>query len=221
MRCVIALFLLILLPLPAKAQEFITVPGALSDHDFYRLVACAAPPGGECAKPEIRWPLPRRLSLSVGVVRVDPGFPGYRLDLVDRALDAAIAEINSAGAYILLERSYEGDPDISVFLLDTAQGGLIEGTGNPEIDGASLAVGRVGIRSLSGEIQSAAIAISRDIRRREIQGVMLEELVQALGLPTDIHSPAYDDSIFAEHGNSVVRLAGQDAIALRLHYPRD
>jgi hypothetical protein len=41
-----------------------------------------------------------------------------------------------------------------------------------------------------------------------------------MGLVTDVLSPAYEDSIFAEDGNSVTRLRGQDAAALRRHYPR-
>ena len=136
------------------------------------------------------------------------------------AIDAASEEINGAGAYLLLERVYEGTPDIGVYLLQTAQGGTITSTGNPEMDGETLAVGRVAIRSVGGDIRSATIAISRDIMRRKIASVVLEELVQAMGLPTDIQSPAYGDSIFNETGNSVVRLLGQDAEALRRHYPR-
>ncbi|WP_306045942.1 DUF2927 domain-containing protein [Nioella sp. MMSF_3534] len=211
---------LIILPTMTVAQEFITVPRRLSDDAFYRLVACAAPPGGPCGKPEIRWAEERRVSLTVGIAQIDAGFPTYKLDLVDDAIDRAIAQINASGAYLVLERIYEGEADISLFLLDTEQGGIISGTGNAELDGSDLAIGRVAIRSIGGEIQEAAIAISRDIQRREVASVVLEELVQALGLPTDIQSPAYPDSIFNENSNAVVWLRGQDAMALRRHYPR-
>jgi hypothetical protein len=209
-----------MLPTLAVAQEFITVPRRLSDDAFYRLVACAAPPGGQCAKPEIRWSEERRISLTVGIAQIDAGFPNYKLDLVENAIDRAIAQINASGAYLVLERIYEGDPDIALYLLDTGQDGTISGTGNEELDGSDLSIGRVAIRSIGGEIQEAAIAISRDIQRREIASVVLEELVQALGLPTDIQSPAYLDSIFNENSNAVVWLRGQDAMALRRHYPR-
>ena len=37
--------------LPAAAQDFVDTNGPLSDEAFYRLVACAAPPNEECAKP--------------------------------------------------------------------------------------------------------------------------------------------------------------------------
>jgi len=198
-------------PRGAAAQEFISVPDLISDEDFYRLVACAAPPGGPCAKPLIRWPEDRRLSTS---------FPGYKLDLVDRGVDEAIAEINATGAALFLERAYEPPYDVPIYLVATPQGGIVRGTGEAELDGSDIAIARVALRSRRGEIQTVAIAISQDIQRREIASVVLEELVQAMGLPTDIDSPAYTRSIFAEDANSTVWLRGQDAAALRRHYPR-
>lgn len=203
-----------------KGQEFLAVPGPISDADFHRLVACAAPPGGECAKPMIRWPEARRLRMRVGIAAIAESFPSYKLDLIDRAIDDAIAEINASGAHLHLTRAYEGDLDVPLFLVDTPQGGTISGTSLPDLDGADLAIARVALRSRGDEIVSAAIAISRDINRREIASVVLEEIVQAMGLPTDIDGPAYGGSIFAEFSNSTVWLRGQDVAALRLHYPR-
>lgn len=204
----------------APAQEFVAVPDLLSDEAFYRVVACAAPPGGACAKPMIRWPEERRMGLRVGIAAIAPSFPSYKLDLIDRAIDDAIAEINASGAALFLTRAYEGDLDVPLFLVATPQGGRISGTSQTELDGAPLAIARVALRSRGDEIVSAAIAISQDIRRREIASVVLEELVQAMGLPTDIDSPAYERSVFSETGNSAVWLRGQDAAALRRHYPR-
>jgi hypothetical protein len=212
--------LAIWLPRPGAAQEFVAVPDFVSDEAFYRIVACAAPPGGDCAKPFIRWPVERRLRLRVGIARISPGFADYRLDIVDRSIDRAIAEINGAGAHLYLERAFEAPFDVPYFLVDTPQGGEISGTSVPELDGSEIAIGRVALRSRGDEITGAAIAISADIRRREIASVVLEELVQAMGLVTDVVSPAYEDSIFSEDGNSVTRLRGQDAAALRRHYPR-
>lgn len=204
----------------ASAQEFIAVPDMISDEDFYRLVACAAPPGGTCAKPFIRWPITRRADLRIGIADVAPSFPSYKLDLIDRAIDAAIAEINATGADVHLTRAYEGTVDIPFYLIPTPQGARITGTSIAELDGSEMAIARVALRSRGGTILSAAIAISQDIRRREIASVVLEELVQALGLPTDIDSPGYTRSIFSEADNATVRLRGQDAAALRRHYPR-
>ena len=204
----------------ASAQEFIAVPDMISDEDFYRLVACAAPPGGTCAKPSIRWPITRRADLRIGIADVAPSFPSYKLDLIDRAIDAAIVEINATGADVHLTRVDEGEVDIPFYLIPTPQGARITGTSIAELDGSEMAIARVALRSRGGTILSAAIAISQDIRRREIASVVLEELVQALGLPTDIDSPAYTRSIFSEADNATVRLRGQDAAALRRHYPR-
>lgn len=221
MRLLISLLCLLCLAAPAaRAQEFVAVPGIISDDAFYRLVACAAPPGGDCAKPVIRWPETRRLQLRVGIAAIADSFPSYKLDLIDQAIDDAIAEINASGAALFLRRAYEGELDIPIYLVDTPQGGRIEGTGIAELDGADIAIARVALRSRGGDIVAAAIAISEDIRRREIASVVLEELVQAMGLPTDIASPAYDRSIFSETANSTVWLRGQDAAALRRHYPR-
>lgn len=217
----VALSLLVVLSAPrAEAQEFVTVPDIVSDADFYRLVACAAPPGGDCAKPMIRWPEERRLRLRVGIAAIAPSFPSYKLDIVDRAIDDAIDEINASGAAVFLTRAYEGDLDMPVFLVDTPQGGRISGTSLTELDGAEIAIARVVLRSRGADIVSSAIAISQDIRRREIASVVLEELVQAMGLPTDVDSAAYERSIFSETSNSTVWLRGQDAAALRRHYPR-
>lgn len=193
--------------------------GALSDEEFYRLVACAAPPGGDCAKPVVHWPLERRSALRVGIASINPAFPSYKFDLVDQAVDAAISEINATGAGLFLERRYGAPFDVPIYLTDAPEGGLINGTGNSQIDGTEIAIGRVVLRSRGAEIVEAAIAISLDISRREIASVVLEELVQAMGLPTDISGTAYDRSIFSETGNSVVQLRGQDAEALRRHYP--
>lgn len=220
-RAFLLLLVLVLqTPRGATAQEFVAVPDLISDEAFYRLVACAAPPGGDCNKPFIYWPEDRRLALRVGIATVADSFPNYKFDLVDAALDAAIAEINAAGAQIYLERVYQGEMDIPLYLVETPQGGVIRDTGVAELDGSDIAIGRVAIRSRGPDIVAASIAISQDIRRREIASVVLEELTQSLGLVTDIVSPAYERSIFAENGNNMTRLTGQDAAALRRHYPR-
>jgi hypothetical protein len=72
------------LPRPVPAQEFVAVPDLISDEAFYRLVACAAPPGRGLRQTVHRWPTERRLRLRVGIAQISEEFAGYRLDLVDR-----------------------------------------------------------------------------------------------------------------------------------------
>lgn len=76
----------------------------------------------------------------------------------------------------------------------------------------------VTVRARQGDIRAARIAISARARPAEVASLLLEEVVQGLGLMTDISGPAYRQSIFAEDGNATTSLAGQDAMALRRHY---
>ena len=72
-----------------------------------------------------------------------------------------------------------------------------------------------------GAIAAAAVAVSMHLPRRVLRSVVLEEVVQATGLVTDVAGAAYGDSIFHETGNDVARLRGQDAAAVRRHYAGD
>ncbi len=205
----------------AGAAEFVVTDGPLDDETFYRAVACGAIPGADCARPMARWPEDRARSLTVGIAQIDDGFPVYKLSWARAALDEAIAEINAAGADLSLTRRADGLPaDIPVYLTGAPRGGIVAGTGYRGLDGAQIEAGLVTIWWRDGKISSAAVALSADVRRRSIRSVMLEELVQAMGLPTDIRGPAYrGQSIFDEDSNAVIRLTGQDAAALRRHYP--
>ena len=217
-RTLVAFFLC---ALPAQAQEFIELNRTVDDETFYRAVACAAPPGGDCGKSFLHWPEAKRKPLSVGFGSVTPALLDYQARLYDRGLADAIAQINKLGADIFLELDPAAN-DIAIHVVDTKPGGTLEGTGEPLLDGNKLPLGLVTLRATQrGEIKAAAIAISSATRRRAIASVILEELVQALGLMTDIRSPAADYrwSIFSEDSNSGTRLRGQDAAAILLHYP--
>ena len=73
----------------------------------------------------------------------------------------------------------------------------------------------------SSVIQSAKVTISDRVENRDLKSVMLEEVVQSLGLLTDIHGRHYHNkSIFSETGWRIKRLRGQDAKAILYHYPR-
>lgn len=207
---------------PALATEFIATQGVLSDADFYRAVACAAEPGAPCSKQFARWPAARALNLSVAIAGVHPDFPSYKRASVDSALREAVSEINTVGAAVRMRVLPAGsDADIPIYLTGAARGEAIADTGFNGLDGAVIQAGLVTLWWNKGEIRSSGIALSRELRRRSIRSVLLEELVQSLGLATDLRNPAYASrSIFDEDSNAVTRLTGQDAQALRLHYPR-
>lgn len=203
------------LALPAAAQEYISVRGPLTDEDFYRVVACAARPGAPCRKPFLRWPLSRRADLTAAIA---PGrMPQAERERYTRGLDAALREINAQAAGVRLRR-VEGMADILVHVVATPPGRVMRQTGTADLDGLVLPLALVTVRARGGEIRSARIAVSAQAPADEIPSLLLEEVVQGLGLITDIHGTAYRRSIFAENGNAVVRLAGQDAMALRRHY---
>lgn len=216
-----AVCLAVLSAAPVQATEFIETELFLDDAAFYRVVACGAAPGAACSRPMARWPEARARSLTVGIAKIDEGFPDYKLSWADAALDEAIAEINGAGADLQITRSGDGQPaDIPVYLTGAGRGEQVVGTGYRGLDGSVIQAGLVTLWWQDGTISTAAVALSADVRRRSIRSVMLEEIVQALGLSTDIRGPAYrGKSIFDEDTNAVTQLEGQDADALRRHYP--
>jgi hypothetical protein len=206
----------------ATAQEFVTAKAPLSDEDFYRLVACAAPPGGACQKPFVRWSARAAKDLTVRIVQIDEGYPARIGTRAEAALDTAIEALNGAGANLRLRRIASGaKPDISVHLLNLPQDTAISGTGLPWFDGNQMEVARYQLGwHDNGTAFVCAIALSRDVEARVLRRVMLEELTQCLGLMTDIGGRAYEGrSIFSETSGQMVRLQGQDLAALRRHYP--
>lgn len=222
MRRLVALLAAGLVAGAASAQEFVTAKDLLSDEDFYRLVACAAPPVGDCQKPLVRWEPSDAKALTVGIVQIDDGYPSGRAAKAEAALDAALGEVNGSGAALRLSRPETGrTPHIRVFLLDLPRGSRVAGTDLPWFDGQPLATARMqaGWRD-DGSLFVCAIAVSRDAGPGDLKRIMLEELVQCLGLMTDIGGRAYESrSIFSESSGLMDRLQGQDLAALRRHYP--
>lgn len=206
----------------APAQEFVTAKGLLSDDDFYRLVACAAPPGGECQKPFVRWSPRDARDLTIALVQIDDGYPAAISAKMEAALDRALDEVNGAGASLHLRRAEPGEtPRITLHLLDRPRDSGVAGTGLPWFDGNPMGVARMqmGWRD-DGTAFVCAIAFSRDVRPGALRRIVLEELVQCLGLMTDIGGATYETrSIFSETGIQMERLQGQDLAALRRHYP--
>lgn len=210
--------LLSALALPTAAQEFVEVSGPLPDDAFYRAVACAAPPGGPCAKPFLRWPADRRDPLRVGFATVDDAVSPERRALFDAALNAAIAEVDRAGGGGLRMVRDDDAPDVGVHILATPPYRMIEGTDVPALDGARLEFGRVALTARRDVVVDGVVALTMHLPADKIASVMLEEVTQATGLLTDITGAAYASSVFAETGNAATALRGQDAMAVRRHY---
>lgn len=208
----------------AAAQDYVAVPNApLNDDDFYNLVSCAAAPGGTCAKPRVRWPEHKARDLSAAIVAIDQNYPARLRTPIRRALYRALAEINGAGTGLQLRRAASGEvPDIAIHLVDQEMGSTIRNFPEPELNGNEMPAAIFWIWwNGKKEITQAVILFANSVVLEEVPSIMVEEVVQATGLMTDIGSPWYRDrSIFAEFSdNTVTRLQPQDLMALRRHYP--
>jgi len=214
---------LALLAAPAGAQEYVEAPGRLSDEDFYRAVACAAPPGGDCQKPFVRWDAAR--PIRVALRQIDDAFLGRPKLRAGAALERAVQALNGADAGFRLARVEAGAPaEIEIFFLDIESGQPIAGTGIDGVDGARLggASTRILFNHDTGFITRAAVVFSTTLETRAYESAMLEELTQAMGLVTDIKGPAYRGvSVFDQETNAATELASQDIMALRRHYTRN
>ncbi|MEM9581418.1 MAG: hypothetical protein AAF891_12110 [Pseudomonadota bacterium] len=215
-RGAVAILAILCLQHPLAAQEFVTAPGQLNDEDFYRIVACAAPPGGTCQKQMIRW---RQNALTVGITRLDPAFLGGKKKRADVALDLAIDEINAAGAGIRLVRD-DVDPDIPLLFLDMPARSTLRDTGIDVLDGTPISAAGVRVFARDGVILKSVILVTRGLEKRAYESVILEEITQGLGLMTDIGGTFYESrSIFSQSSNALKKLGLQDRMALGRHYP--
>ncbi|MGP6086457.1 DUF2927 domain-containing protein [Antarctobacter jejuensis] len=207
----------------AAAEDFVVSEGPLSDDDFYRLVACAAPPGEGCRKDYVHWPTDN--PIRVQMTRIDRAFLGGRQKRARAALHRAIKYINRVDSAITLrEVSESAEADIRIYLLDTDGSAPIEGTGVQGVDGSTVTGARVIVwsRSDTREIQRALIIFGTKLHIRHYESAMIEELTQALGLLTDIRNPTYlGQSVFSQDDNDSKDLGPQDIMALRRHYPKD
>jgi hypothetical protein len=211
------------LAVPAAGADYVDASGKLSDEDFYRLVACGAPPGGRCQQTLTKWSPSDRRGLTVAIILADRDFPETKQRQILRALDRAIDELNGSGADIHLTRTDGSRGDIRIYLVAAPVNSTIRGTGNPTLDGGYIEAALTSIvwQTGTGRMESASIAISRGILPGDIRSIVLEELTQSLGLIFDIRDTYYNSrSIFSEDGNSVLRIAGQDDMVLRTHYPK-
>jgi len=202
--------------------EYLKSRGPLSDDAFYRVLACNGASGETCESQLIKWAPHVRDNLTIAIAGVGEAFPKIKATEIASALDTAIQEINQIGAGLHLKRVQpeEGRAAIELFLVNAKSGGILNDVPSMMLRGARIQLGQVHVGYRENTIRAAHIAISRDIPLTHIRSVVLEEVVQALGLLTDILNPYYRHrSIFAEDCNCTTRLMDQDAVALRLHYP--
>ena len=202
------------------AQDSLPTSGPLSDDAFYNLVACAAPPGRDCTVPLVRWPGAQ--DLTVSLFQVEQGFPDDRKVAVQKALYTAMEQINGSHAALRLRFAPTGEmADITVHLLNTTMGGVIDHTGLVPLDGTPLEAALVQLWWNGNlDLTRAAIVFPQDLEWTGLPSIVLEELTQSLGLRTDIENPWYETrSVFSETSNTVTTLGDQDLMALRRHYP--
>lgn len=218
---------------PVHAESIVTFEDAQPDKTFYRAIACGARPGGKCKNAFATWPEEKRDNLTVAIVFTDPSFDAKMHKHIKKNLRSATREINRAKADVKLRMVNDSDPDIRVYLVPLAESAktkAVQGTPDKSVNGRTFGqhqIARVDVfwsspsrNSPTGDITRADIVFTSRMERGETKSVALEELTQALGLLTDVDGPYYQmRSIFAENGNYVTKLTGQDVMVLRTHYP--
>lgn len=217
LRRVLALSFVVVFGCPVFGKDHVSSNGQLSDENFYRQVACAAPVGRACTREMLHWPKRR---LTIAIVDADQH---VSQNLATSSLDAlhrAMHEINGVRAGVQLFKPRSGPPDIEIYL--TSGGNLTKHamvrSVRKSVGSPSVGVARVFFENY--KIQKSIIVIDVPKSGRALRSVMLEEVIQSLGLMTDIRNRFYHKrSIFSETGNHVVTLGQQDARALLLHYP--
>ncbi|WP_425074027.1 DUF2927 domain-containing protein [Sagittula sp. S175] len=204
----------------AQDRDFIETEGLLSDDDFYRLVACAAPPGEPCAKPLLHWPTDR--ALTVRIASMDRAFLGGKRKRAQAALERAVQYLNAAGMGLRLRPVAEAPADIEIHFLDTDGRTPVQGSGIEGADGVTVTGARVITfsRQDTHRILRATILFGTRLHISHYESAMLEELTQSLGLMTDIRNPVYEGvSIFSQDSNDTKQFGEQDLMVLRRHYP--
>lgn len=209
---------------PAQSQDYVVTPkGKLSDTDFYRLISCGASPGGKCRFAPYKWVKGKRSNITLGIVEVEAGFPARLARQISKAIDSSLAEINNVGSEIKIRQVTSGKPDIRVTLtVDQLKSRMRRPESLTEhvIANGAIAMVRFNPRPGTRDIVSAEVFYTSEIGGWGMNSTVLEEIVQGLGLPMDIHNRYYEGkSIFSETKRGVSKLRGQDAKVLLYHYP--
>ena len=198
-----ALALSLALSSAASAQEFLATDTALADNDFYRLVACATPPKGDCNKPIVRW---AKTELTIGITKMDRAYLGGKKTRAEASLSQAMDEINAAGTTIQLIPD-DMAPDILILFLDIPAHSTIQGSGFQVLEGKPISGAGMRVLAKDGVILKSVIIFTTGLQKRVFESVMLEEITQGLGLITDIGGPYYESrSIFYQSSNALTKL---------------
>jgi hypothetical protein len=217
----VALLSLGLLSIFCLADGYVeTQPGPLDDDSFYNVIVCGELPGNACKEFPLKWSSTsaQRLTVRLHSLKADKD----RYEMTSRALDAAIADINSVTPALQLRRQPDRKKKrvkIDIFVSSLKTGQAIKGTGT-STDGKIIEGAMVDVTwNNAKEIQNATIVFAGDLLDSEVSSIVLEELAQALGPINDIRNPHYEGvSIFSEDSNAQTILGSQDRMVLKRLY---
>jgi hypothetical protein len=208
------------------AKDHTLSNGRLSNDQFYRAVSCLAPIDKPCQSQRLRWPTDISKKLTVGLVQVQKGTTALQEQTVRDAIKEAVEIINDAGANVKLHyiTGFRAKRTTIRVHIVTPQGPkyLIAGTRFKDLNGLTAQNARTVILGGNGKILRTGVTISNTLKNpTQIRAIVLEELVQSLGLMWDIDNPYYNDtSIFSQFGpDNLMKIEGQDKAALQRHYP--
>ncbi len=211
----------------AFARDHTFSNGKLSDDQFYAAISCKAKLDGRCQEKPTRWPAYLSNQLTVGLAQVQKGTSKVQEAVVRTALKDSVAMINASGANlklryvsgIMAHRTW-----IKVHIVQP-QGlrHIIKGVSLKGINGLKAQNARTKLYvTKNHQIGRVGVTISNTITDPvQLRALVLEELVQSLGLMWDIENPFYNKiSIFSQSGpDNLLKIEGQDKAALQRHYP--
>jgi hypothetical protein len=213
MRQFIWAVFLFVLSTAAQAGVTIKVKGALSDADFYKAVSCGAAPGKACAEDAYRWSKAKAARLTVSLHFPDAISTNAKNAFIN-ALSNGIQQVNGAGSGVKLSRVADGKrADIIINVIDPASMELLNGLAGGDF---------IAHTNISGSpIKKGQVSVNQNLTGRTLQSIILSNLMSSLGFLNNVDGGPYtNNSVMAGHANAQTRLAGQDLIALRTHYPK-
>ena len=211
----------------AFARDHTFSNGMLSDDQFYAAISCKAKLDGRCREKPTRWPAYLSNQLTVGLAQVQKGTTDAQEDVVRAALKDSVAMINASGANVKLRYITRFVPSRAwiKFHIIQPHGPRHEIKDMPMkgFDGLRAQNARTKLYVTKNyQIGRVGVTISNTITDpTQLRALVLEELVQSLGLMWDIENPFYNNiSIFSQSGpDNLLTIAGQDKAALQRHYP--